>query len=131
MLRPGLCQLSPPEKIRLLPTLLLSNGFGATVRMLKWFATWTKHDLKEPHWHLGPIGIERYLQGQGIGSILMRSFCEWMDTERSVSYLETDKSQNVEFYKRFGFRVIAKDKVIDVPNWFMRREPKAESTAQP
>lgn len=122
MLKPGLCQLSPVEKIKLLPLLIKSNGFSGTFRMLKWFGEWEKHDYKESHWHLGPVGIKRDLQRQGIGSLLLQSFCNLMDQEKSIAYLETDKPENVEFYKKFGFEVIKKIDVIGTPNWLMARK---------
>lgn len=124
MLQPGRCQLAPLEKIKLLPTLIQSLGFSKTFKMLEWFGEWTKHDPKTPHWHLGPVGVDRNLQGQGIGSLLLRSFCEYMDKEKSEAYLETDKAQNVEFYKKFGFETIAEADVIGVRNWFMIRKPQ-------
>lgn len=124
MLPPGYCQLTPSEKIKLLPTLLINCGFKGTVQMLKWFAEWTKKDYTKPHWHLGPVGVERELQGQGIGSLLLNSFCNYMDKEKSISYLETDKPENVKFYQKFGFEVLARAYVIGVPNWFMIRKPK-------
>lgn len=129
MMRPGCCQLSPAEKIALLPKLLVHCGFG-TGRMLSWLGKWSKHDLKESHWHLGPIGIERELQVQGIGSLLMREFCRIVDAEKATSWLETDKDINVSFYRKHGFVVVAEDKVIGVPNWFMVRRSKAETNAQ-
>ena len=38
--------------------------------------------------------------------------------------LETDKWENVHFYERHGYTVIAKADVIGVPNWFMIRQPQ-------
>ncbi len=38
-----------------------------------------------------------------------------------VGYLETDKPENVRFYERFGFRVVAEAPVIGVTSWYMRR----------
>ena len=38
-----------------------------------------------------------------------------------VSYLETDKYQNVRFYRKFGFEVIAQAEALEVPTWFMSR----------
>ena len=48
-----------------------------------------------------------------------------LDREQAVGYLETDKEVNVAFYERFGFRVVERQVVIGVPNWFMLREPGA------
>jgi ribosomal protein S18 acetylase RimI-like enzyme len=93
--------------------------------VLSWFGEWSKHDPKESHWHLGPIGIERELQGQGIGSLLMREFCRIVDAEKATSWLETDKEINVSFYLKHGFAVMAEDEVIGVPNWFMERGSQA------
>jgi predicted N-acetyltransferase YhbS len=89
-----------------------------------------KHDLAEPHWHLGPVGVEPTLQGQGIGTALMEEYCARLDNLAAVGYLETDKAQNVAFYEKFGFRTIAEAPVLGTPNWFMRRpvlrSPSAE-----
>jgi hypothetical protein len=38
-----------------------------------------------------------------------------------VSYLETDKYENVCFYRKFGFDIIAEAEVLEVPTWFMSR----------
>jgi len=53
----------------------------------------------------------------------MAAFCARMDQVHSVSYLETDKPENVGFYQKFGFRVIGDGNVLGVPNWFMSRRP--------
>ena len=39
----------------------------------------------EAHWHLGPVGIERHLQGQGIGSALLQVFCDRVDGLRALA----------------------------------------------
>lgn len=121
MMRPGCCQLSPGEKIGLLPKLVAHCGLRGTGKLLGQFGNWAKHDMKEPHWHLGPVGIERELQGQGIGSLLMREFNALVDAEHCAAWLETDKEQNVEFYRKHGFEVSAEDEVNGVKNWFMAR----------
>jgi hypothetical protein len=40
-----------------------------------------------------------------------------------LSYLETDKPENVRLYKRFGYHVTAEAEVLGVTSWFMTREP--------
>ncbi|MFL6231507.1 MAG: GNAT family N-acetyltransferase [Thermoanaerobaculia bacterium] len=123
MVEPGRCQPSGGERLRLLPEAIAGAGLGGTVRLLKWAAAWARHDPKEPHWHLGPVGVERHLQGQGIGGALLRFFCQRMDALRAMAYLETDKRENVAFYERFGFQVKAQEPVLEIPNWFMVRPP--------
>jgi hypothetical protein len=47
-----------------------------------------------------------------------------MDERRTMSYLETDKFENVRFYQKFGFTVITEAEVLGTPNWFMSRAPR-------
>jgi ribosomal protein S18 acetylase RimI-like enzyme len=124
MMRPGCCQLVPPERIALLPKLLWNCGIGGTRKLLSQFGNWSKHDPARPHWHLGPVGIETEMQGQGIGSLLLREFCRIVDGEKATAWLETDKEINVSFYRKHGFDVVAEDRVNGVPNWFMDRKAK-------
>jgi ribosomal protein S18 acetylase RimI-like enzyme len=107
MVRPGRCQAGLREKL----------GLAA----LRWTSAWTRHDPQEPHWHLGPVGVRRDLQGHGVGTALLRTFVERMDARRDLAYLETDKQANVPFYERFGFEVVARAPVLGIPNWFMAR----------
>ena len=44
-----------------------------------------------------------------------------MDDLSMLSYLETDKYENVRFYRKLGFDVVAEAEVLGVPNWFMSR----------
>ncbi len=121
MVGPDCCQPSGREKLKLLPAVIRGNNLGAVIAVLRWTSVWARHDLAEAHWHLGPVGVERDLQGKGIGSVLLKVFCDRMDTARVLAYLETDKSENVRFYNRFGFEVVAEDDVVGVRNWFMAR----------
>jgi ribosomal protein S18 acetylase RimI-like enzyme len=122
MAPPGTCQISWLQVLAMLPR-ARPNRVGDLVRTMRWLSDWEERDLKERHWHVGPVAVEGGLQGMGIGSQLMESFCERMDGEREVAYLETDKLRNVVFYERFGFEVIDEAEVLETPNWFMRREP--------
>ena len=121
MVRPGRCQPGPGERLRLLPGLVSGSGVGGTARLLSWTGAWSRLDPPEPHWHLGPVGVERHLQGRGIGSALLRAFLARIAGQRAAAYLETDKRENVRFYERFGFTVATEAPVLGVPNWFMIR----------
>jgi len=121
MARPGLCQPTLLEKINVLPSLVIGNPMGTPIRVLRWVGEWARRDPAQEHWHLGPVAVDSHLRGQGIGGAMLSGFCERMDQERTFSYLETDKMENVGFYQRFGFRVAAESTVLGVPNWFMSR----------
>ena len=120
MLPPGNCRPDLRQGLRLLPA-LLSIGPRAAGRLVRWMGAWQRHDPKERHWHLGPLAVDAHLQGEGVGSRMMRVFCARMDAAGEDAYLETDKPINVRFYERFGFEVVGEEDVLSVPNWFMLR----------
>ena len=120
MLPPGDCRPDLRQGLRLLPA-LLSIGPRAAGRLVRWMGAWQRHDPKERHWHLGPLAVDAHLQGEGVGSRMMRVFCARMDAAGEDAYLETDKAINVRFYERFGFEVVGEEDVLGVPNWFMLR----------
>lgn len=121
MARPGSCQPTPLEKLRVVPAVVFGNPLRAALRVLNWTEAWAHRDPAEPHWHLGPVAIEPSLQRQGIGSALLTAFCAQRDADGAVAYLETDRQSNVHFYQKFGFAVVAEANVMGVPNWFMSR----------
>jgi len=123
MAPPGACQPSLPSQLRLLPA-MIRCGPTPTRRMLAWIREWQGRDPKERHWHLGPLAVEGGLQGMGIGSQMMERFRAQMDSGKEVAYLETDKPENVQFYEKFGFKVVDEAQVVGTPNWFMLRRPR-------
>jgi len=118
---PGHCQPSAAARVRSVPALVGGTGIARAWRTLRWAHEWSRRDPETTHWHLGPVGVDRHLQGRGIGTTLLHAFCERMDARRATAYLETDKPENVPFYERFGFQVVADATVLGVPNWFMIR----------
>jgi ribosomal protein S18 acetylase RimI-like enzyme len=127
----GVCGMMPPgdcvpdfrQRLQLLPA-VLHIGPRAAGRAMRWMGVWGKHDPEERHWHLGPLAVDAYAQGRGVGSRLMQVFCAQMDAAHEDAYLETDKPENVRFYERFGFEVVGEKDVLGVPNWFMQRSRK-------
>jgi predicted N-acetyltransferase YhbS len=88
-------------------------------------AAWGERDPDEPHSHLGPLAVDKHLQGRGIGSQVMNEYCRRLDLSSEVGYLETDKRENVPFYERHGYAVVDQADVIGAPNWFMIRQPQS------
>jgi ribosomal protein S18 acetylase RimI-like enzyme len=121
MARPGLCQPTLLEKLSVVPSVVFGNPVATPLRVLRWVGEWSRRDPTDPHWHLGPVAVDSHLRGQGIGGAMLAAFCARMDDCGMLAYLETDKSENVRFYQKFGFTVSAEAEVLGVPNWFMSR----------
>ncbi len=121
------CQLPPLKMLPVLPTMLKILGWRIT-KVFKWIPAWAKLDPKQPHWHFGPFGVLPERQGQGIGSQLLTYFCEHVDRLGMAAYLETDKPENVRLYQRFNFEVTSEAPTLGVPNWFMWRSPRQDTT---
>jgi GNAT superfamily N-acetyltransferase len=114
--------LPPPEEIPVAAATLLKPLGEALPQVVKWISRWCRLDPEEPHVHLGPIGVAPAAQGQGVGTALMHRYLEYLKQERAAGYLETDRPENVEFYKRFGFVVQRKEVLIGTPIWYMWRD---------
>ncbi len=117
---PGNCHTSLLQQVRIACPLLTLN-LGELSRMRRWLHTSEAHDLRERHWHLGPVAVDRHLQGQGIGSQMLQVLCRKMDELGEVGFLETDKFDSVRFYARGGFEVLEEAQLFGTPNWWMRR----------
>ena len=102
---------------------LAANGPRTLLRTMRWVAAWSKRDPDERHEHLGPVAVDRHLQGQGFGSSMLAVHAADLDREGLMGWLETDKAENVRLYERFGYVVVEQTDVLGVPNWFMRRVP--------
>jgi ribosomal protein S18 acetylase RimI-like enzyme len=106
------CLLSPRVTVRL-P--LLAVGFRAMQRA---------HPLSPPHWYLSLLGTDPDSQGHGYGSAVLRPVLERCDADGVGAYLESSKPRNIDFYARFGFRVMGELQLPYGPKmWPMWREP--------
>jgi len=119
---PGTCVPSLPRQLRMLPP-LLRYGLGNLARESLVLNAWARHDPRERHWHLDPVAVEPGRQGLGIGTRMMARFCFWMDSVGDNAYLETDKPENVAFYRKFGFAVVGEVTALDTATWVMQRPP--------
>jgi ribosomal protein S18 acetylase RimI-like enzyme len=122
MAPPGTCQLSVLRTLSMIARIRPTRP-GDISRTMKMLSDWERRDPSGRHWHVGPVAVEGGMQGMGIGSQLMEVFCERMDRDRELAYLETDKPENVVFYERFGFEVTDEAEVLGAQNWFMQRRP--------
>lgn len=78
----------------------------------------------KPYVYLTIIGVSSTAQGKGFGSKLMENIKEECSRKRLHLYLETEKEENLPFYKKHGLTVL-KDIVfekINLPMWLMSVE---------
>lgn len=77
-----------------------------------------------PHWYLQLLGVEPRVQRQGYGSALLKPMLDRFDEEKAECSLDTMKGDNLSFYERFGFKVVAEGKVpkTNVTLWLMTRK---------
>lgn len=117
---PGACRPSNRARLRLLGA-AASLGPRPALRLLAWERAWGQHDPEEPHFHLGPVAVDRGLRGRGIGTLLLLRHAARLDAVGAVGYLETDRPEAIGFYQRFGYAVVGEVDVLGVPTWFLRR----------
>lgn len=114
------CQMGTVEKIKTVPSMVAIMR-GALPRAFTMTSRREAHDPREPHWHVGPLGVHPDAQGQGVGASLLQAFLSTVDEAGQPAFLETDVERNVIFYQRFGFEVVAKEVIVGVNTRFMRR----------
>ncbi|WP_277212903.1 GNAT family N-acetyltransferase [Isoptericola croceus] len=61
----------------------------------------------EPHWYLAQIGVGAEARGAGVGSALIRSRLQVIDSAGLPAYLESSNERNRALYSRMGFAAIA------------------------
>jgi len=122
--------LPAPEEVPLAAATVLKPLRAAVPQVVRWYSRWCRLDPDEPHVHLGPIGVAPALQRQGAGTALMQRYVDYLMREQAAGYLETDRQENVEFYKKFGFIVQREEELIGTPVWYMWRPSPAMSERQ-
>ncbi len=123
------CRFTSTQKLANSVALLRGCGVRSALKIANWLSVWAKHDPRESHMHFGPIAVDPDAQGCGIGGHLLKEFCIRLDAATAVGYLETDRSENVRFYGKYGFEVIRTLSIYGVVNYLMRRESRNRPTA--
>jgi GNAT superfamily N-acetyltransferase len=78
----------------------------------------------EPHWYLALLGTDPLLQGRGVGSTLLAPNLARADEDGVPVYLETQKEENLAFYRRHGFDLVREVRLPGTPAvWCMQRAP--------
>jgi ribosomal protein S18 acetylase RimI-like enzyme len=119
----GCVGTTTPTALRIPPDVPPAEAVGVD-RARHVVSTMWRADPEERHVHVGPVGVEPGSQGLGVGGAMLELLCERLDTDGELAWLETDKPENVVFYRRHGFDVAIEDNHLGFPVWFMHRPPR-------
>jgi GNAT superfamily N-acetyltransferase len=118
------CQVSFVEGLKLAPAMLWINR-EAVLRCFHLGRIGARLDPREPHMHLGPIGVLPEMQGKGIGSGMLAFACAYLDQRQWPVYLETDQpGLAAHLLQPFGFQVTGEADILGVHNWCIWRKPQ-------
>jgi len=94
---------------------------GFTDRMAVYDGVAGQFKPRLPHYYLGVIGTDPARHGSGIGTRLIKSFCERSASDPASSgvYLETAQESNLRFYERAGFAETGRGKLGNATLWCM------------
>jgi ribosomal protein S18 acetylase RimI-like enzyme len=100
----------------------------ATLRKgLRYVAATERAHPKDPLWYLFLLVVDPSVQRLGIGTRLQEPGLQQADQEGLDCYLETQKFDNVAYYRRFGYEVV--EELHPVPDgpplWTMRRATRS------
>lgn len=111
----------PPGRWRVPPrtTLLHGSAFGIHLpraarigAAMEW-----RHarELRGPHYYVRDIGVHPDMQGNGLGSALLRPTLDRCDKEGLPAYLEASSERSAALYERLGFEHIKELRVGGSP----------------
>jgi GNAT superfamily N-acetyltransferase len=120
---PGACPPSAVQQMRMGSRLMIRLGPATLARVSAWMGEWQRRDLREPHWHLGPLAVVAADRNRGIGSRLLEAACARIDADRAPAALQTDSEATLRLFERFGFAPEDEMTVLGVPTWLMIRRP--------
>lgn len=92
--------------------IIFSQGLGFILRSLSYEKNCIKIRKKfvsTNDWYILQFGVTPAKQGMGVGSKIMKSVLDWLDSKKIACYLETQKKINVDIYAHFGFTLKSLD----------------------
>jgi len=118
---PGGCTPSLIDSMRLVPYMVYSNSIFGLLRLAIWLGSWARLNPRTPHWHLGPLAVDPSWQRQGIADNYYSTplIRPTRPSKMPPLYLETDKKENVRYYKRFGFYTVGTPMILGTQSWLM------------
>ena len=110
-LKPGLTTITIGRMLRtgtvLAPRKLGFSGIGRLNALASYGDKLHKQAISGDHWYLMTIGVEPDRQRAGAGSRLLSAGLQRADADNLPCYLETANPENLPFYRRHGFEVVA------------------------
>ncbi len=128
---PGRFSLGPMAQAHFLYQAVRGFGLRNVPSRIAAFNTIERHHPERPHYYLLFMGVEPALQGQGIGSAMLRSMLQRCDAEAVPAYLEATHEGLLPLYRHHGYRqneafALRHGGPILYPMW---REPLSEPRA--
>lgn len=124
---PGNWPLSIPSQIRQLGGALRAMVVRppALVKGTRYLFSMEAAHPKEQLWYLLLLVVDPSAQRSGIGSLLQGEMLRRADADGLDCYLETQKGENVPYYRRFGYDLTQELKPVNggPPLFLMRRAP--------
>jgi ribosomal protein S18 acetylase RimI-like enzyme len=120
--------ISSCKNLRMMTSLLTTTGIAGFSRLLAMNKAMDRHHPKiEKHSYLFLIGVHPQIQSRGIGSCLLRTGLERVDTQGCSAFLETSAESAISLYRRFRFEI---SEIYDVcqgapRTWAMWRQSNA------
>ncbi|HTD58160.1 MAG TPA: GNAT family N-acetyltransferase [Solirubrobacteraceae bacterium] len=103
-------------RVPLRATLLEGTAFGVHLsRAARLGAAMERRHVSEPHYYVRDVGVHPDMQGQGLGSALLRPTLERCDREGLPAYLEASSERNAALYERLGFQLTDELRIGDSP----------------
>jgi ribosomal protein S18 acetylase RimI-like enzyme len=104
---PGRFPLSSVRKVRMVPALLrvAMAAPRAFPRFARSGAALERVFSEQPVWYLQALGVHPNAQRRGVGAALLASGLAIVDADRTPCYLHTSDESNVEYYRRWGFKL--------------------------
>jgi hypothetical protein len=121
--------LFPKEKSTSLKNILLDLKLAIQViglnRIFKILERESKIKKNHPYdmIYLWFIGVQPKMQGNGLGSLLLKEIIKKSNAKNQPIYLETSMEQNLPFYKRAGFEIYNTID-FDYKLYLLKKEPE-------
>ena len=98
-------------------------------KMARVYYRFDKIHPRQPHWYISVLGIHPDQQGKGLGGELLRPILRKADEESVIIYLECSNPNSLDFYRKYGFKVM--EEIVPVhgcpPLWRLATKPRSES----